>query len=1089
MEGLSINTNIAAYYARSSIARGSRRAASSIARLSSGNRIVRAADDVAAMSTGTSLRTNVTTLRMALINTSQGSSMLQVADGALAQVTDILQRQKAIAVQASAGSLSGQERSFLNQEFQNLTSEIDRLASQTNFNGVTLLDGSLFDVTQVATTGTSAAEAMGRVSFSQNVAVAIGGVNLILNGQTITIGDATEVSAGVADVERGTSLQATLDNLVNFLNNSSNTNLSVARYAREGNNLVIYQRSGGLTGQGYTIENSIARSTALSSSGTSTGARIGNVEGGSITMRYEQLLGFTAANTNVASAVTTAGGAGVIQAGASALTLNNLAGGTTSIALTNGMTLENVLDAVNAVSATTGITARLIGGGGAYGIQFETRELSDIGLNAQELAANNLLETGTTGKLQLRSNRYTSTLLSTDIGAGAIFTDGVAFDVNGLGGTTAVAATGSMVDLIRSLIRDYSVMEEGATGETDLGLSATVEWVDDRTWQMVLSSDRLDVLTVGAGGAAVGSNNLDVNIATEVVELQGADNDGLRSGSIMATGVMGDSILTSLSNSRAAARLAFTSIADANLVTSLNREVIGITAGYNAAVNSASESGGAMHVFQFFDAETAGISTDTALDAKLVEIGDTLEETLDNLVASFNRAALSEASDGFALRQLRARREGLEVVLEYDGLGDATNRESASNTLAVYSNIAQTDMAISGASTDTGRGFGGITNSTTVQYTSLNNGTTSGINAANVMNADFVGKISGFTADFYGINNQVNLSLTVGGITYQANAIATNPTSNQTIRMMSDNGGFLDIDMAGGACSNITSQQEADILAARLNQAFSTVTFYQRRKVESYQAAGDILTNGEVTGSLTGTSFELQRADFSSVTIDKINVTAPPEGSAQGSIEFTLNGEIYRNQVAIGGQLAEYGTYQFVSLTNPQNILTFQTGATALQFDTAENAAQLQAALQRAFGIGSEESGQSLRFQVGVTTQDTLNIRLKSITTSTLFEESTLDVLTSDHAAEAADVIDDALDKVTSVRAQVGSLQSRFDFAAANIESSIQNQDAARGVLLDTDIATESSSFASAQVSLQAGISVLAQANLLPQNLLKLIEG
>ena len=84
-------------------------------------------------------------------------------------------------------------------------------------------------------------------------------------------------------------------------------------------------------------------------------------------------------------------------------------------------------------------------------------------------------------------------------------------------------------------------------------------------------------------------------------------------------------------------------------------------------------------------------------------------------------------------------------------------------------------------------------------------------------------------------------------------------------------------------------------------------------------------------------------------------------------------------------------------------------------------------------------------------------------------------------------MIDAAIDAVTSVRADVGALQSRFDFAAANVESSIQNQDAARGVLLDTDVAAESTAYATSQVQLQAGIAVLAQANLLPQNLLKLI--
>lgn len=139
----SINTNIAAYSAQGNIGRASDKAASSIARLSSGNRIVKASDDVAALSIGTSLRTGVTTLKTALLNASQGSSLLQVADGALSQISEILQRQKAIATQAGSGSLGASERGFLNQEFQNLSAEIDRIASTTNFNNVKLLSGGL----------------------------------------------------------------------------------------------------------------------------------------------------------------------------------------------------------------------------------------------------------------------------------------------------------------------------------------------------------------------------------------------------------------------------------------------------------------------------------------------------------------------------------------------------------------------------------------------------------------------------------------------------------------------------------------------------------------------------------------------------------------------------------------------------------------------------------------------------------------------------------------------------------------------------------------------------------------------------------
>lgn len=147
----SINTNVAAYFAQANIGKANTASSTSIGRLSSGNRIVQASDDVAGLAAGTSLQTTVTTLRAALTNASQGTSLLQVADGALAEITDILQRQKSLAVQAGSGSLTDVERGFLDQEFQALTSEIDRLVESTSFNGVNLLGGTAL-TTQLAQT-------------------------------------------------------------------------------------------------------------------------------------------------------------------------------------------------------------------------------------------------------------------------------------------------------------------------------------------------------------------------------------------------------------------------------------------------------------------------------------------------------------------------------------------------------------------------------------------------------------------------------------------------------------------------------------------------------------------------------------------------------------------------------------------------------------------------------------------------------------------------------------------------------------------------------------------------------------------------
>lgn len=139
----SINTNIGAYFAQNNLRSANSDATASIGRLSSGNRIVKASDDVAGLSVGTILRTNVSTLRTALSNTNQASTLIQIADGALKDIGELLQRQKALAAQANSGSLTDTERAYLNQEFQALASQIDQTVAQTNFNGQKLLDGSI----------------------------------------------------------------------------------------------------------------------------------------------------------------------------------------------------------------------------------------------------------------------------------------------------------------------------------------------------------------------------------------------------------------------------------------------------------------------------------------------------------------------------------------------------------------------------------------------------------------------------------------------------------------------------------------------------------------------------------------------------------------------------------------------------------------------------------------------------------------------------------------------------------------------------------------------------------------------------------
>ncbi len=136
---LNIISNYAANVAHRNLSASDEMATRSLSKLSSGTRVVSARDDAASMAIGARLNATTQALKTATVNVGQANSMLQIADGGMATIDDILVRMKTLAVQASSGNLSDTERGFLNDEFTQLRDEIDRISSSTNFNGIQLL--------------------------------------------------------------------------------------------------------------------------------------------------------------------------------------------------------------------------------------------------------------------------------------------------------------------------------------------------------------------------------------------------------------------------------------------------------------------------------------------------------------------------------------------------------------------------------------------------------------------------------------------------------------------------------------------------------------------------------------------------------------------------------------------------------------------------------------------------------------------------------------------------------------------------------------------------------------------------------------
>jgi Flagellin and related hook-associated proteins len=137
-----INTNIKSLVAQASLNKNNRELSVAMERLSTGSRINSAKDDAAGLAISTRMTSQTRGLSMAIRNANDGISLMQTSEGALDEVTGALQRMRELAVQAVNGTNNASDRAALDAEVQQLKSEIDRIATTTEFNNQKLLDGS-----------------------------------------------------------------------------------------------------------------------------------------------------------------------------------------------------------------------------------------------------------------------------------------------------------------------------------------------------------------------------------------------------------------------------------------------------------------------------------------------------------------------------------------------------------------------------------------------------------------------------------------------------------------------------------------------------------------------------------------------------------------------------------------------------------------------------------------------------------------------------------------------------------------------------------------------------------------------------------
>jgi len=153
--GLRVNSNTASINAQRNLSNTTTNLQKSLQRLSSGLRITRAADDAAGLAISEGFRADVRSLGQAQRNANDGISLLQIAEGALNEVSGLLIRQRELSIQAANGTLGTSERETINNEVQDLVSEIDRIAAVTTFNGTNVLNTTAAIDFQIGTENTT----------------------------------------------------------------------------------------------------------------------------------------------------------------------------------------------------------------------------------------------------------------------------------------------------------------------------------------------------------------------------------------------------------------------------------------------------------------------------------------------------------------------------------------------------------------------------------------------------------------------------------------------------------------------------------------------------------------------------------------------------------------------------------------------------------------------------------------------------------------------------------------------------------------------------------------------------------------------
>lgn len=1077
------------------VARSTRHIAGNIAQLSSGERITRAADDVAAMSVSTKLLSRTTALRSTLLNLSQADSMLQIASSAMAEQESILQRMSALSVMSNSGGLQTTERIFLDLELQSLKDELDRIANETNFAGVNLLNGD-FDLAQAGIYAFSDVVDTGNEINGSALADNITGTDGNDSISALVGDDVVNAGAGNDTIDGGSG--------TNNINGG------------DGDDVIIQNILANSTVPTLPVSTGLVAHLDASEEGNITAAGSNFTSFDDLSMQNNDITG---ASGSVQTGVDTIGGLNSLTFdGASLLGI----GDTTDI----NLSAQNQRSVMMSFRTGADVNVRQVlyeqgGGTNGFSIYIDGGQLyaagwrgnggtfnihMPIGIQADTTyAAGFVFDFAGSGRFDayLDGNNYASVPLVTgqaghsgDIGIGGTRNATRFFDGN-VGGNGQLF-TGQIGEVL-----NYSS-----------GLSSTQA---TQVQDYLVNKWTGSAASIGDFNGGAGSDTLQFTGASSNLELDGTSLTNIET--IDFTGADAEHRLDITEEY-------FDAGFDAELLT-IN--ATGNTRGINV---DASEAGD--HVIAVFGSEvrdtiTGGQETEVRVsyeqsgNAVNVDLfngtargyGDDILEDIHHITGSISHDTLAGSvgddtmigGTGDDLITDELTKEGRLIT---EGLVHYTD---ASNLASITGHPGAVAIIDDGSSNNTdARDDVGVTFSGQDDINDVNSLTFDGTNMLRINNTGLI-NTSG--------QNQRSIFTTF--------ETGTDITSRQVIY---EEGG-------GGNGYNIYIENGSIFVSAWRGNTFNLVLSTEIEANTAYTSGfvfdsnvDDVFRgylNGEQIGELSNTV--AQASHGGGIGIGGMNNASQFNGVDAGGDGFFFNGEIgevliYNNalkgddltdlndflanrRLNLGGNdslsgdegndtlqggrgndtidggigddvaLFDGNTSDFIIdyLGNGSVRVTDRRAANRDGSDLVHNVETLQ------FDNGTinvqtliDQAG-DISFQVKEASNQRLSIDVPNTTLARLFADTGFNITTQDNAELAFDAIQTALDILTLERAKVGAYQSSVDILIDVNSSALQNQTAARAVITDTDIARISTEFASNLVKNQLSISVATQTN------------